>query len=151
MIEGTKYVEFTDVEVLDYSGPVMCCRVGDRVVWVPALRVLPGTEIKTQGDRGRLVLPPDLAVELGLAGGFARSCSEGQPPDSNQEVRLVEGIDGGHAHGWTLQATDGATGTVSCDLGVGLHRLVSQARQRLLHHPPGNAQCAQDVGEVGAA
>jgi hypothetical protein len=79
MIEGTKHVEFADVEVLDYGGPVMCCRVGDRVVWVPALRVLPGTEIKKQGDRGRLVLPPDLAVDLGLAGRFARSFSEDQP------------------------------------------------------------------------
>jgi hypothetical protein len=29
--------------------------------------MLAGTEIKKQGDRGRLVLPHDLAVELGLA------------------------------------------------------------------------------------
>jgi len=153
MIEGTKRVEFADVEVLDYGGPVMCCRVGDRVVWVPALRVLPGTEIKKQGDRGRLVLPTELAADLGLAGRFARSFSQDQTPASGQEERIVEGVeDGAHAHRWVLPATDaGATGTVRNDFGAGLHHLISQARQRPLRHPRGNAQRAQDVGEVGPA
>jgi hypothetical protein len=152
MIEDTKHVEFADVEVLDYGGPVMCCRVGDRVVWVPALRVLPGTEIKKQGDTGRLVLPTALAVDLGLAGRFARSFSQDQPPASGQEERIVAGVeDGAHAHRWVFPATGaGATGTVSNDLAAGLHHLISQARQRPLR-TGGNAHRAQDVGEVGPA
>ena len=67
MIHGTERVEIEDVEVLDGGSLVMRCRVGDRVVWVPSLGKLPGTEIERQGDRGRLVLPHDLAVDLGLA------------------------------------------------------------------------------------
>jgi hypothetical protein len=67
MLEGAERVEISDVEVLDYGGLVMRCRVGDRIVWLPPLRMLAGTEIKKRGDRGRLVLPHDLAVELGLA------------------------------------------------------------------------------------
>jgi hypothetical protein len=60
-------VEIEDVEVLDGGNMVMRCRGGDRVVWVPSLGKLPGTEIERQGDRGRLVLSHDLAVDLGLA------------------------------------------------------------------------------------
>ena len=67
MIEKAVRVEIADVEVLDYGNLVMRCRVGDRVVWVPPLRVLTGTTIKKRGDRGQLVLPHDLAVELDLA------------------------------------------------------------------------------------
>jgi hypothetical protein len=67
MIEEARRVEIADVEALDGGGLVMHCRVGNRVVWVPSLGMLPGTEIKRQGDRGWLVLPHDLAVNLGLA------------------------------------------------------------------------------------
>jgi hypothetical protein len=67
MIEGTNRVEIEDVEVLDYGNMVMRCRVGDRILWVPSLALLLGTNIKYRGDRGRLVLPLDLAVDLGLA------------------------------------------------------------------------------------
>lgn len=67
MLEGATRVEIADVEVLDSGDLVMRCRVGDKIVWIPALRVLTGTKIKKRGDRGRLVLPCDLAVELGLA------------------------------------------------------------------------------------
>lgn len=67
MLEEAVRVEIADVEVLDYGNLVMRCRVGDRVVWVPSLRVLTETTIQKRGDRGRLVLPHDLAIELGLA------------------------------------------------------------------------------------
>jgi hypothetical protein len=67
MIEGANRVEIEDVEVLDGGNLVMRCRVGERIVWVPALATLLGTEIARRGDRGRLVLPHDLAVDLGLA------------------------------------------------------------------------------------
>lgn len=45
----------------------MRCRVGSKIVLVPPLRLLPGTQIRYTGDRGRLVLPHDVAVDLGLA------------------------------------------------------------------------------------
>jgi len=67
MIEVTNRVEIVDVEALDGGGLVMHCRIGNRVVWVPSLGMLPGTEIRRQGDRGRLVLAHDVAVDHGLA------------------------------------------------------------------------------------
>jgi hypothetical protein len=67
MLEAAHRVEIADVEVLDYGALVIRCRVGDRVVWVPSLGTLPGAELWRQGDRGRLVIPHDLAVDLGLA------------------------------------------------------------------------------------
>jgi len=45
----------------------MLCEIGVRVVAVPPLRILPGTTVSQTGDRGRLVLPPDVAHRLGLA------------------------------------------------------------------------------------
>ena len=59
-------IEFDGVEVIR-SGLVLLCRVGARVVSVPPLRVLEGTTVSQPGDRGRLVLPPDVATDLGLA------------------------------------------------------------------------------------
>ena len=54
-------VEFADVEVLAAADFVLRCRVEGKFVGVPALRMLPGTEIARRGDRGHLVLPADLA------------------------------------------------------------------------------------------
>jgi hypothetical protein len=68
MIEGTNRVAIEDVEVLDYGNMVMRCRVADRIVWVPSLALLLGTNVKYRGDRGRLVLPHELAADLGLVG-----------------------------------------------------------------------------------
>jgi hypothetical protein len=67
MMDGTRRVEFNDVEVLDAGGLLLTCRVSDQIVLVPRLRALPGTTIRRSGDRGRLVLEQDLARELGLA------------------------------------------------------------------------------------
>ena len=67
MLEGVQRVEIADVEVLNDTTLVLYCRVGDEVVAVPSVRLLPGTQIKHRGDRGRLVLPRDVAVDLGLA------------------------------------------------------------------------------------
>ena len=52
MIHGAKRVEIADVEVLNDTDFFLYCRVGDEVVAVPSLRVLPGTKIKHRGDRG---------------------------------------------------------------------------------------------------
>jgi hypothetical protein len=66
MTDGTTRVEFTDVEVLDVGALLLTCRVGDQIVFVPRMRVLPGTTIRRSGDRGTLVLTRVLARELGL-------------------------------------------------------------------------------------
>jgi hypothetical protein len=66
MIDGSLRVEFDDVEVVRDTGLILMCRVGAKVVGVPSLRVLPGTTVRHMGDRGRLVLPRELALNLGL-------------------------------------------------------------------------------------
>jgi hypothetical protein len=47
-------------------------RVGHRIVGIPPFQMLPGTEIKGPGDRGRLVLSLEFAEELGIARQVAR-------------------------------------------------------------------------------
>jgi len=66
MIDGARRVEFEDVEVLAATDFVLRCRVEGKFVGVPALRVLPGTDVVRGGDRGHLVLPLELAEQLGL-------------------------------------------------------------------------------------
>jgi len=43
------------------------CRVGSTLVSVPPRRILPGSQVRRRGDRGKLVLPKEVAVDLGLA------------------------------------------------------------------------------------
>jgi hypothetical protein len=66
-MNGADRVEFPNVEVLDASGLVLRCRIGDKIVGVPPLRLLPGTTIGQTGDRGMLVLEREVARDLGLA------------------------------------------------------------------------------------
>jgi hypothetical protein len=66
MIHGSKRVDFPDAEALDTTGIVLRCRVAGKTVNVPPLRILPGSDVRHPGDRGHLVLPLDLAEELGL-------------------------------------------------------------------------------------
>jgi hypothetical protein len=66
MTDGSQRVEFEDVSVLGMNDLVMMCQVGDRIVAVASLQILPGTTIAGQGDRGRLVLARHLAIRLGL-------------------------------------------------------------------------------------
>ena len=65
MIDGSQRVAFDNVEVVRRGDLVVMCRVGIRVVGVPPRRMLPGTTILT-GDRGRLVLSREAALNLGL-------------------------------------------------------------------------------------
>ena len=65
MTEGAP-VTFNDVEVLGKSNLVLRCRIRDRIVGIPPLRLLPGSQIVAVGDRGRVVLPEDVATRLGL-------------------------------------------------------------------------------------
>ena len=66
MINGSKRVEFDDVRVVNDTGILLMCNVGGKVVGVPRLRILPGTTVRWNGDCGRLVLPHDVALNLGL-------------------------------------------------------------------------------------
>jgi hypothetical protein len=66
MIDGSQRVEFEDVQVLGMSDLFMMCQVGDQIVKVPSLQILPGTAISRHGDHGRLVLPRRVAIGLGL-------------------------------------------------------------------------------------
>ena len=67
MIDGSQRVEFEDVHVLGMSDLVMMCQIGDQIVKVSSLQILPGTTISGHGDRGRLVVSRRLAIALGLA------------------------------------------------------------------------------------
>jgi hypothetical protein len=66
MVDGSQRAEFEDVHVLATGDLVMMCQIGDQIVKVPSLRILPGTTIAGQGDHGRLVLTRNLAIRLGL-------------------------------------------------------------------------------------
>ena len=68
MVDGSDHVTFDDVEVLS-DGVILSCRVakkGGIVVWVPPQRMRQGTTIARKGDRGRLVLSREVALNLGL-------------------------------------------------------------------------------------
>jgi len=66
VIKGPQVVEFDDVEVVRYTSAILMCRVGERVVGVPPRWMRPGTTIARMGDRGRLVLSREMALNLGL-------------------------------------------------------------------------------------
>ena len=69
MLEAAERVEIADVEVLDDGDLVLRCRVGDKDrVRCRRCGSSQVPRIKHRGDRGRLVLPHDLAVDLGLVG-----------------------------------------------------------------------------------
>jgi hypothetical protein len=88
MIEEARRVEIADVEALDGGGLVMHCRVGNRVVWVPSLGMLPGTEIKRQGDRGGsyfLTTSPSTSVSPRTG----RSAADHAPTRPRLRLRVV--------------------------------------------------------------
>ena len=66
-MEGSDRVEFRDVEALSYRRLSLVCRVESTLVSVPPRRILPGSQVRRRGDRGKLVLPKEVAVDLGLA------------------------------------------------------------------------------------
>jgi hypothetical protein len=66
MSDGSAGVMFEDVVVIRRTDVVVICRVGMKVVAVPPLRMLPGTTISGTGALGRLVLPREVALNLGL-------------------------------------------------------------------------------------
>jgi hypothetical protein len=54
------------VEVIEHDDLALRCRVAGRIVAVPPLRISAGTTVAYAGDRGWLVLPRDVAIQLGL-------------------------------------------------------------------------------------
>jgi hypothetical protein len=57
---------FDGVRVVAERSRVLLCLIRDRKVWVQRSHVQEGSEVKTRGDRGRLVIPKWLAVDLDL-------------------------------------------------------------------------------------
>jgi len=53
-------------EVISEGRRASLCRVDERGLWIPNDRILPGSEIRNNGDRGRLLVPRWLAEHLGL-------------------------------------------------------------------------------------
>jgi hypothetical protein len=53
-------------EVVSEGRRASLCKVDARGLWIPNDRILPGSEIRNNGDRGRLVIPRWLAAHLGL-------------------------------------------------------------------------------------
>ena len=66
-MDGSDRVEFRDVEALSYRRLSLVCRVGSMLVSVPPGRILPGSQVRRRGDRGTLVLPKKVAIDIGLA------------------------------------------------------------------------------------
>ena len=66
MMDGSQRVEFDNVEVIRDTSIMVTCRVAGKVVGVLPRRMLPGTTIARAGDHGRLVLPREAALNLGL-------------------------------------------------------------------------------------
>jgi hypothetical protein len=58
--------EFRGVEAPESDGLVLRCRVAGAVVGVPLLRMLPGTTLHRRGDLGVLIIPAEVAANLGL-------------------------------------------------------------------------------------
>jgi hypothetical protein len=67
MMDSSDRVEFANVRVVSANSFVLVCHVGPRIVTVHLGSLLPGTEIKARGDRGRLVLTREAATSLSLA------------------------------------------------------------------------------------
>ena len=60
-------MEFADAEVLLDTGLSLVCLIDGIRVSVPSLLIQSGTEVRRNGDRGKLVIPKSLAVDIGLA------------------------------------------------------------------------------------
>jgi len=63
---GFNLVELRNVELLNYNGDVLLCRVDGKVVAIPPRRLLPGSEVRQRGNGGTLVLTRESAKVLGL-------------------------------------------------------------------------------------
>jgi hypothetical protein len=102
MIHGARRVEIADVEVLNDTNLVLYCRVGDEVVGVPSLQVLPVLRSSTGATGGdscfrttSLWSSVSSSYELCGAGdrGEARACR-----GHGGEAATHEGVNAGRAH-----------------------------------------------------
>ena len=62
---GEDTVEFDEARVVS-AGLVLICEVRGRRVGIPTSRLAPGNEVWKPGDVGKLVIPRELARDLGL-------------------------------------------------------------------------------------
>jgi len=66
-MDGQGCLEFDNVVVVSNTGLLLVCRVNGQAVSVLPQEMLFGTTIWQPGDDGRLVLPRQVALKLGLA------------------------------------------------------------------------------------
>jgi hypothetical protein len=66
MIDGTQRVQWDNVHAIREAGRFLICRIGTRLIGVTVRWMLPGTTIERAGDWGRLVLPRQVPLDLGL-------------------------------------------------------------------------------------
>ena len=64
--KDTQTMEFADVEIVHINSLMAMCRVDNRIVAVPLGRILSGSEVAYTGDRGRLIIGRELALNLQL-------------------------------------------------------------------------------------
>ncbi len=60
-------VEYADAQVLFDTGLSLVCLVDGIRVRIPTLLIQSGSEVRRNGDRGKLVIPKSLAINIGLA------------------------------------------------------------------------------------
>jgi len=65
-LDDENVVTFEDVHVRRDAGLALVCGIGANEVWVPKAQLLPGTTVRSPGDRGRLIVPRWFALDQGL-------------------------------------------------------------------------------------
>ena len=65
-MEGQATATFDDVEVVRDTELALLCTIAGARHWIAVSQVLPGSEVRHAGDRGRLVIPEWLAADRGL-------------------------------------------------------------------------------------
>jgi hypothetical protein len=66
MLTSEATVEFKDVECILGSSMAVLCVIGNKQVWIPRTEIWRGSQIRDRGERGKLVIPRRLAMNLEL-------------------------------------------------------------------------------------
>ena len=64
--DETDLMLFNGVRIVAERSRVLLCVIHERAVWVHRSQLREGTDVRARGDRGRLVIPKWLAVDLDL-------------------------------------------------------------------------------------
>jgi hypothetical protein len=66
-MDRREMIAFEAVEVVRETELALLCLIAGERHWIGRMQLLPGSEVKHAGDRGRVVLPQWLVIERGLA------------------------------------------------------------------------------------